>query len=121
MAKLSRKQAEEALRLKKEGLSYRKIGERLKEKYGEDNVPGYSNIYRKIKPVVKGEKTLDEVFSEEGEESEKKEKPEEKPAGSEDLEVGFEEETEEDSSQNSNIVLVILWILFAILVAFIVL
>lgn len=114
MAKLSREQAEEAIRLKEEGLGYRKIEEKLKEKHGDANVPTFSNINIKLKPILEGEKTLDEVFSEED-----KKEPKKKPSsGDEELEVGFEGGVEEDSSQNSNIVLVILWILFIILVAY---
>jgi len=108
MAKLTREMAEEALRLKEQGLGYRKIEGRLKEKYGEDSVPGYSNIYKKIGSVVKGEKTLDEIFPE-------GEAEEELSKGAE-LEVGTEEGTEESGFPSNNTILIIMWVLFAILV-----
>jgi len=112
MAKLTREMAEEALRLKEEGLGYRKIEGRLKEEYGEDSVPGYSNIYKKIGPVVRGEKTLDEIFPKGGT---GKRVEEELSKGAE-LEVGTEEETEESGFPSNNTILIIMWVLFAILV-----
>nr|QBN22483.1 hypothetical protein [uncultured archaeon] len=112
MAKLTREMAEEALRLKEEGLGYRKIEKRLKEEYGEDSVPGYSNIYKKIGPVVRGEKTLDEIFPE-GETEKRVEKELSKGA---ELEVGTEEGTEGSRFPSDNTILIVMWVLFAILV-----
>jgi len=112
MAKLTREMAEEALRLKEQGLGYRKIEGRLKEEFGRGKVPGYSNIYKKIGPVVKGEKTLDEIFPE----REAEKGVEEELSKGAELEVGTGEETEESGFPNNNTILIVMWVLFAILV-----
>jgi len=112
MAKLTREMAEEALQLKEQGLGYRKIEGRLKEEFGSDKVPGYSNIYKKIGPVVKGEKTLDEIFP--GGEVEKG--VEEELSKGAELEVGTGEGTEESGFPSNNTILIVMWVLFAILV-----
>jgi len=112
MAKLTREMAEEALRLKEEGLGYRKIEGKLKEKYGEDSVPGYSNIYKKIGPVVRGEKTLDDIFPE----GEAEKGIEEELSKGAELEVGTGGETEESGFPSNNTILIVMWVLFAILV-----
>lgn len=109
MAKLSKKQAEEAIRLKKEEeLGYRKIEEELKEEYGEENVPTFSYISQKIKPILEGDKTIDEVFSDE------EEKKSDEIGVNEKIDVEIEEEQE---GKNKKKILLILWILFFLLVA----
>jgi len=112
MAKLTREMAEEALRLKEEGLGYRKIEGRLKEKHGEDSVPGYSNIYKKIGPVVRGEKTLDDIFPKGG----TGKSVEEELSKVTELRTEGGGGAEESKSFGNDTILVILWVLFAILV-----
>lgn len=94
MASLSKKQAEEALELRKDGKTYREIEEKLVEKYGRDNVPRHTTINNNLRPVVKGEKDLEQVFEERNEKKARKKKKSKKKT--EESKTEIEKDLEDD-------------------------
>lgn len=124
MPKLSKEQGEEALEMRKDGESWRGIESKLEEKYGEEETPSFPYIQQKIKPVMEGEKTLEETLEEPISRGGKKENEEKEKKSSEDVDLDEEEwevESKDSESKDGNGKLVaLLWILviIAVIVAF---